>query len=216
MDHGVFIVLEGIDGAGGETLSNNIARKCTQQGIPCLQLKYPDIPSRSPWGGIIKAYLRGELKISPDVLFLTYAADQLKDQQRIRAFKQKGGIVVCDRYVTSAIAYESALGFSYAKAIQLAETLEFEKPDFVVYLDIPPEVSETRKRQEKGRLDIHEANVDLLTRVRKVYKNMGENNILGVWITIDATKTPEEICERVWEKILERMRGTGGCQKGAS
>ena len=139
-------------------------------------------------------------------MFLTYATDQLKDQKRIRVFKQKGGIVVCDRYVTSAIAYESALGMSYETAIQLAEILEFENPDLIIYLDIPPEISEIRKQQEKGSLDIHESNTDLLTRVRRVYKTMSETNILGVWTTIDATKPPEEIFECVWGTILEKRR----------
>ena len=55
MDNGRFIVLEGLDGAGGETLSDNLVRKCTQQVIPCLKLKYPDYAS--PWGEILKTYL---------------------------------------------------------------------------------------------------------------------------------------------------------------
>lgn len=199
MRRGVFIVVEGIDGAGGETLSNNIVQKCNQQNIPCLKLKYPDYTS--PWGQIIRDYLKGTLEMPPVLLFLTYASDQLKDQNRIDTFRQQGGIVVCDRYVTSAIAYESTLGFSYTKAVQLAQLLQFERPNFVFYLDISPDVSIQRKRQEKGKLDIHEADVELLANVRKVYQTMSETNILGKWITIDATKTPEEIFKRAWEKI---------------
>lgn len=202
MARGVFVVVEGIDGAGGETLSNKIVHKCNQQSIPCLKLKYPDYTS--PWGKIIRDYLRGTLKISPVLLFLTYASDQLKDQKRIETFRQQGGIVVCDRYVTSAIAYESTLGYSYTKVVQLAHLLQFENPDFVFYLDISPDVSIQRKRQEKGKLDIHEADIELLANVRKVYQTMSESNILGEWITIDATKTPEEIFKRAWEKISKK------------
>ncbi|MFQ6125895.1 MAG: dTMP kinase [Candidatus Heimdallarchaeota archaeon] len=202
MNHGVFIVVEGIDGAGGETLSNNIVHKCNQRRIPCLKLKYPDYTS--PWGKIIKDYLRGTLKLSPVLLFLTYASDQLKDQKRIETFRQQGGIVICDRYVTSAIAYESSLGVPYTKAVQLAQLLQFERPNFIFYLDISPDVSIQRKRQEKGKLDIHETNFELLTNVRKTYQTMSETNILGEWISIDATKTPEEIFKRAWEKIITK------------
>ncbi len=202
MNRGVFIVVEGIDGAGGETLSNNIVHKCKQQSIPCLKLKYPDYTS--PWGQIIRNYLIGTLKMSPVLLFLTNASDQLKDQKRIESFRQQGGIVVCDRYVTSAIAYESTLGFSYTKAVQLVHLLQFERPDFVFYLDISPNVSIKRKRQEKGKLDIHEADIELLANVRKVYQTMSETNILGEWITIDATKTPEEIFKSAWEIISKK------------
>ena len=208
MRRGFFIVLVGIDGAGGETLSANIASKCSQNDIPCLQLKYPDYTS--PWGQIIRTYLRGTLNITPDLLFLTYVTDQLKDQNLIKTFKQQGGIVVCDRYVTSAIAYESALNFPYTKAVQLAEVLQFEKPDFVVCLDIPPEISAQRKRQEKGKLDVHEANSELLAKVRRVYRTMAKTHLFGEWIMIDATNTPEEICEQVWEKVFEKISSNKG------
>ncbi len=201
MTGGVFIVLEGIDGAGGETLAENIINKCTQEQIPCLRIRYPDY--NSPWGEIIHSYLEGDLEISPKVLFLTYAADQLKDQKRIQECKQQGGIVVCDRYVTSAIAYESVLGLSYDKAVQLAETLEYEQPEFIVYLDISPEESAKRKQHEKGELDIHEADLELLTRVRQVYQTMANTNILGKWFKFDGTKSRIEIFQFVWEKILE-------------
>ena len=202
MEQGVFIAIEGLDGAGGETLLRNIVKECNQGGIPCLQQKYPDYTS--PWGKIIRTYLKGKIKIDPTILFLTNASDQLKDQNKIRNFIQKGGIVVCDRYITSAIAYESALGMPYPMALKLTETLKFEKPDLVVYLDVSPEVSGSRKQQEKGSLDIHEANSDLLTQVRKVYKEMSSTNILGKWITIDATMTPEEISNQVWDAIIEK------------
>lgn len=201
MGNGLFIVLEGLDGAGGETLSENLVRKCNQQDIPCLKLKYPDYTS--PWGEILKVYLDGKLKIPPEPLFLTYAADQLKDQTKIQEFRQTG-LVICDRYVTSAIAYESVLGVAYDKAVHISEILDFEPPDLIVYLDISPEVSIQRKHQEKGELDIHEADTLFLAEVRDVYKKMSYSNILGPWITIDATKTPEEILEMVWKILLEK------------
>jgi len=201
MTHGLFIVLEGLDGAGGETLSENLVRKCDQHDIPYLKLKYPDYAS--PWGEILRVYLDGDLKIPPESLYLTYAADQLKDQTKIRDFRQTG-IVICDRYVTSAIAYESVLGVSYDIAISLSEILGFERPDLIVYLDISPEVSIQRKHQEIGELDIHEANTTFLAEVRGVYNKMSKSNILGPWITIDATKTPEEILETVWKTLLEK------------
>ena len=202
MEQGVFIVIEGLDGAGGETLLRNIVKECNQGGIPCLQQKYPDYTS--PWGKIIRTYLKGEIQVEPTILFLTNAADQLKDQNKLRKFIQKGGIVVYDRYITSAIAYESALGMPYPMALKLTETLEFEKPDLIIYLDVSPEVSESRKQQEKGCLDIHEANSELLTQVRQVYKDMSRTKILGKWITIDATMTPEEISKQVWDAIIEK------------
>ena len=65
MNNGLFIVLEGLDGAGGETLSENLVRMCNQQDIPCLKLKYPDYTS--PWGEILKIYLAGKLKIPPEL-----------------------------------------------------------------------------------------------------------------------------------------------------
>lgn len=203
MGNGLFIILEGLDGAGGETLSANLVRKCHQQDISCLKLKYPDYAS--PWGEILQEYLDGELKIPPEPLFLTYAADQLKDQAKIQEFRQKG-LVICDRYVTSAIAYESVLGVTYEKAIQLSEILSFETPDLIIYLDISPEVSIQRKQKEKGELDIHEADTTFLAEVREVYKKMSENNVLGPWLTIDATNPPEAILEMVWKILFEKKK----------
>jgi dTMP kinase len=207
MNNGLFIVLEGLDGAGGETLSENLVKKCKEQDISCLKLKYPDYTS--PWGAILHEYLDGELRIPPEPLFLTYAADQLKDQAKIQEFRQTG-LVICDRYVTSAIAYESVLGVAYDKAIHLSEILSFEPPDLIIYLDISPEVSIQRKHQEKGELDIHEENTTFLAEVREIYKKMSENNVLGPWIIIDGTKTPEAILETAWKILLEKKQNKQG------
>ena len=200
----MFVVVEGLDGAGGKTLTDALDNHYRKQGVPCHLMRYPEYDS--PWGKIIQSYLDGRLDIDPKPLFVTYAADQLKDQKAIRRWKTLGGIILCDRYVTSAIAYETALGLSYMEALKITDAFDFVFPDMILYLDITTGTSYKRKKKEKGEsIDIHESNIGLLQKVRRNYQRMIEDKLFCHWHQINADHPIEKVFEIALGMIETQM-----------
>lgn len=192
---GKFIVIEGIDGAGGETQSKLLFERLKNKGIPAAKLSYPDYSS--PTGKFIDEYLHSTYELSVDILFMLHAMDRLKDKQKIKDFLKEGKVIVADRWFTSTLAYQSTQGFPLEKMLKVGEILEIPKPDIVFYLKISAETSMERKFGEKGILDKVEKNKEFLRAVANTYDNLCRENVFGRWVLVDGNKPREQISEEI-------------------
>ena len=127
---GKFIVIEGIDGAGGETQSSLLADVFRKTGLKVEKITYPDY--EGPMGKVIHDFLHYQHEFSPEVQFLLYFTDFLKDKEKIENCLKEGRVVVSDRYFTSTIAYQCQKGFSLERALELAQNFQLPKPDLVL------------------------------------------------------------------------------------
>jgi dTMP kinase len=193
------VVIEGIDGSGGETQSGLLLKYLKKKGIPSEKLHYPDYST--PIGKIIHEWLHKKIELTPETLFLLYAADMVKDQKRITSLLREGKMVIIDRYITSAMAYQTLQGIPLDRILRLCKTLEVLKPDVVIYLDISPGTAIKRKRGEKGSLDRFESHRESLTRARRSYRKLAEKGVFAPWFTVDGEKSREEVASHV-RKIL--------------
>jgi len=124
----MFIVIEGIDGAGCETQAKLIVKKLrTEQCfVPTHLIKYPNYEKNI--GLLIKEFLYQNKNLSAENQFLLYSLQFLLDKEKI-AKQRKKGLVVADRYFTSTLCYQTLEGVKLKKALRFAEDFKIEKPD---------------------------------------------------------------------------------------
>ncbi len=185
----MFIVLEGLDGAGKSTQIKRLTRFFEERGRECAYLHFPrfDAPV---YGELIARFLRGEFgsasEVNPYLVALIYAGDRADAATMIRQWLDTGKVVILDRYVYSNVGYQCAkleAGEERDRLMQWILELEFgynhiPKPDLSLFLDVPfsfteRKLSEQREGEDRdylqGSKDIHEASLTLQQRVREVY-----------------------------------------------
>ncbi|MFH0868859.1 MAG: dTMP kinase, partial [archaeon] len=150
----IFIVFEGIDGAGCETQARLLSNYLQNKGKKVLRLKYPDYSDQ--YGKLIKLHLAGRLRLPNERLFLTHLINQLKDREKIKGSLKEGRFVVSDRYFPSNLAYNCDERVPVDKAVKVASVFGLPVPDLIFYLDTAPETAVKRKLKEKHALDVNE------------------------------------------------------------
>lgn len=224
----MFIVLEGLDGAGKSTQIAKLRELFHSRGIESEYLHFPrfDAPV---YGELIARFLRGDLgtvdAVNPYLVALLYAGDRADAAATIRRWIGEGKVVIVDRYVYSNIGYQCAKIADAEERARLREWIlktEFEefaipRPDLSLFLDVPFEftakkLTETREGDDRaylnGSKDIHEASLDLQRRVREVYIDAAQlgNDIEVVDCSTEegAMASPEVIFERIMHYV-ERL-----------
>jgi dTMP kinase len=167
---------------------------------------------REPGGTAISEQIRDVLhsldnrEMQPRTEILLYCAARAQlVGQIIRPHLETGGVVICDRYADSTLAYQG-----YGRGLDLPTLrmiLNFAtgglEPDITFYLDLDVEVGLRRKRvggSEWNRMD--DLEVEFHRRVRAGYLEMMEQEPKR-WVLIDAAREPEAIAKEVWN-IVER------------
>ena len=186
----MFIVLEGLDGAGKSTQIRLLRRLLAERGVESEYVHFPrfDAPV---YGELIARFLRGEFggvgQVDPYLVALLFAGDRAGFAPQIRQWLAGGRAVVLDRYVYSNVGYQCAklpAGEQRDRLMRWILDLEFgyygiPRPDVSLFLDVPfafteKKLSEVREGDDrdylKGERDIHEASLDLQRRVREVYR----------------------------------------------
>jgi dTMP kinase len=197
---GKFIVIEGIDGAGGETQSRLLFNYLKKQKKPVEKLSYPDY--QGPIGKLIHQFLHKEYNFSPEVQFLLYFTDFLKDKDKIEKWRKENKVIISDRYFTSTLAYQGQKGFSINKAQKIFKIFDLPVPDLIIYLKISAETSIRRKFKEKRSLDRHEADKKFLEKLSKFYEKLIKNQIFSKWVIVDGERSVEEVAKEIREIVF--------------
>jgi len=102
---GQLIVIEGANGAGKSTIIEEICKYFTIFNIEVSVYKFPNRYGKH--GHTIDQYLKGEITIQSkyDILSM-FAADRREATANMEKDLTRGKVVICDRYVFSAIAYQ--------------------------------------------------------------------------------------------------------------
>lgn len=221
----MFIVLEGLDGAGKSTQITKLRDMFLSRGIESEYLHFPrfDAPV---YGELIAQFLRGDLgsveSVNPYLVALLYAGDRADAATTIRRWLSEGKVVIVDRYVYSNIGYQCAKIADADKRMALREWIlhteykEFSipKPDLSLFLDVPfsfteRKLTEVREGDDReylqGGKDIHEASLELQRSVREVYLEsaMASEDLKVVDCSTQdgAMASPEEIFERIMKFV---------------
>jgi dTMP kinase len=202
---GFFMVIEGIDGSGGETQTRKTLEFLRNRGKNVLELTYPN--PKSPIGALIYEYLNKKFDLPVESQTALYIADFSLDKAKIEEALASGRVVLSNRYFQSTLAYQSgAKGYPREKAIEMAKLLGIPVPDIVVYVDISSETSLKRKIGEKAKskekLDRHEEDKAFLEKVRGCYLGEAKDGVFaGKWVVVDGERGIDEVSKMIQEAI---------------
>lgn len=176
------IIMEGLDGSGKSTQTALLEEYLSNQDIKYKKIKLPDYDS--PSSTLVNMYLAGEFgKSASDVN--AYAAGAFYAVDRFASFKlnwkkdyDEGTLILADRYATSNSIYqmEKLDKSEWDEYLDWSADFEYNKigipkPDLVIYLDMPVEISQklmtSRYDGDENKKDVHEANVKFLNNCRK-------------------------------------------------
>ena len=180
---GKLIVFEGTDGSGKSTQFELLAKRLEAEQIGFQRLRFPQY--EAPSSALIRMYLGGAFGDDPEAVnayaaSTFYAVDRYASYQRVwKDYYQGGGLVVSDRYTTSNAVHQGSKvpEGERAEFFRWLYDLEYDRmglprPDLVVLLDMPVELSEQlmRKREQSTgtHADIHERDEDYLKKCRDV------------------------------------------------
>lgn len=182
------IVIEGLDGSGKGT-QTELLLKALAQTQSVRKVSFPDYSSQS--SALVKMYLGGEFGTSPKDVN-AYAASSFYAVDRFAGFKRdwkkdydSGRLILADRYVTSNFIYQMGKlpQSEWSAYMNWVEDFEYEKlglprPDRVIFLDMPIEVSQrlltSRYNGNEEKKDIHEKHIGFLRQCADCAKFAGE------------------------------------------
>lgn len=186
----MYIVFEGIDGAGKSTFIKEVAEFLKDEWLKVEVVREPSQLFEESLES------RDHLIYNEDTwLALAYAIDRLEIQDDIQTYLENDHIVLSDRSYISSLVYQEDTDFvrevnSYA--IQ---------PDLVIFLDVPPETARERIIQRDG---IDEApSLETLENLRGKYFDVlnpddSDISLLGVnGLFVDASKSQEDMLEEI-------------------
>jgi dTMP kinase len=195
---GLFIVLEGIDGAGTTTQTTRLVAALAAQGLDAHATREP---STGPVGRLLREMLAGQHQpVDATTLGLLFAADRADHLQReIEPALSRGAIVVSDRYYHSSLAYQGD-GEAFAWVERLNE--QARRPDATFVLEVPVEVAAARRAAD-GRPEELFDRLETQRRVaegyRRVVERLAGRERLEV---LDGTRGLDELARDLLQRVL--------------
>lgn len=214
---GKLFVIEGLDGCGKSTQLEMLKSKTDNN---TRFISFPNYDSAS--GQIIKDYLSGKF-VEENGKAGAYTASSFYAVDRYISYKtdwekdyQAGKTIIAARYTSSNAIYQMTKldRAQWDEYLSWLEDYEYEKfgiprPDKVVFLDMPIEVSQkllsSRYGGNEDKKDIHERNVDFLKACRKAALYTAERKGWFILPCSDGENPfiPESINEQLSALILD-------------
>ncbi len=202
---GKFIIIEGIDGCGGETQTKLLSDFLIAKNKQINLLSFPEYDK--PIGQVIHNFLYEKYDLSPEVQALIYFSEFVSNKEEMENNLKNGKILISDRYFTSTLVYQGLRGVETEKMLQLSEIFKIPKPDLTIYIKISPETSMARKSKEKsGDLDRNEKDLKFLTDLTERYEYLAQNNIFCEWETIDGEKSVDEVFNQIIKLLNKKFQ----------
>lgn len=200
---GIFITIEGPDGAGKSTQINLLSKYLKDKG-------YDIILTREPGGTNISEYIRNIILDSNNTEMgditeaLLYAASRAQHvHEKIIPNLKEGKIIICDRFVHSSLVYQGIgrkLGIDKIKDINDFATQGI-KPDVTLFFNIDPELALKRKKEKSIADRLEQEDIKFHKNVYKGYLSLIEK-YPNEFEVIDASKSELEIFEKI-KHIIE-------------
>ena len=207
----MFITFEGIDGAGTTTHSRMFFDWLQEQGFEGLLTREP---TDGPVGKLLRSFLRHEGDVEPDPVLMTYlfAADRKHHLQAdMEPVLDAGGVVICDRYLHSTLAYQS-VGLPADWVETVMQPLRI--PDIIVFVDLDP-AEALRRIDVRGEARELFERVDFLQRVRENYLNIFDDNGSYLLVRVTNDKDPAVVQQQIRDACAPAIKAFASTLSGA-
>ena len=220
---GVLIVIDGIDGSGKATQSSLLAERLAREGASVEKIDFPRY-GHPVFGELLTECLAGKhgdfLHLDPKIASTLYSLDRFEASPAIRSWLALGKVVIADRFSTSNQIHQGGKIVDVARRTMFLEWLEkmehdvlgVPRPDVVIYLRIPVDVSQklikeakTVKNQElgEGEKDVVEKDRMYLERSLESVEHLAAHPL---WHTVecmdgDMLRTPADIHEDIYKVV---------------
>ncbi|MCH7609737.1 MAG: dTMP kinase [Chloroflexi bacterium] len=193
-----FVTLEGPEGGGKSTQAQRLTDHLKNRGQDVLF-------TREPGGTEIGDQIRRIImslenkSMSPEAEFLLFSASRAQVvRELIRPHLERGGVVVCDRFYDSSLAYQ---GFGHELDLALLQTITgFVTgglvPDLTLLLDLTSELGLERRKQDGRWNRLDDYDLAFHERVRAGYLQLADAEPER-WVRIDAAQTEDEIQSQI-------------------
>ncbi|WP_054025786.1 dTMP kinase [Bacillus sp. FJAT-28004] len=210
MRKGIFITIEGGEGAGKSTLIEQIMNMMLQRGKSITTTREPGgIPIAEQIRAVILDRDNTAMDARTEALLYAAARRQHLVEKVVPALEQ-GEIVICDRFVDSSLAYQG-----YARGLGMDEVWAINQfaikevmPDLTIYMDVSPEVGLGRIAQaserEINRLDLEKQSFH--EKVREGYMKLLEQNPERI-VLVNAENSSDLVFADVLSAIDDRFAG---------
>jgi dTMP kinase len=152
---GKFIVLDGNEGCGKSTQSQLLREALTGVGLNVVAVRDP---GATRLGEQIRAVLLNpdhtDMSMRCEMLLYMAARAQMMTEMILPALAANK-VVVCDRFVSSTLAYQlGGEGLTAEQIRRVADVaIQGRWPDLTILLDMPPDASLARVRRAKDRIE---------------------------------------------------------------
>ena len=198
---GKFIVIEGIDGCGKTTQISEISSWLPNSGL--MKKKSKLITTREPGGSLLGKKLRRLIldnnkdnKPSSLAELLLYSADRAEHVSN-------ENWVISDRFADSTLAYQGygrKLNLDTIKNIE-SIVCQGESPDLTIFLEISPEESIFRRKNEvPDRMEAE--GIKFLEKVNEGFKIIAKEKN---WKVISASQNIKTISNQIKETLLNNF-----------
>ena len=222
----LLIAIEGIDGSGKGTQASRLVERLGSEGVSCSLLSFPRY-SETLFGASIGKFLNGDFgpleAVAPQLAATLYAGDRFESRGVLLEALAQQQVVVCDRYVPSNLAHQGSRveDERQAELIEWIERIEYDvfqlpRPDTVLWLDLPPQLSQKLIRLKPTRdytdraVDLQEADLEYQLGVQQVYGSLASSR--SHWTRIDELdpvtqelRTIDQIAQDVWDTVAQQI-----------
>ncbi len=198
---GLFVLIEGLDGAGKSTQAQKLVERLRGAGRDAIYLREP---TNGPWGQKIRRIAtHGRDGVTRDEELSYFINDREEDsRQNIIPALTAGKIVVMDRYIPSNMAYQGALGFDVKVIAE--KNRHFPQPDIVFFLDIKPEEG-LKRVEDRGGANLGFEKIEFLNEVYRIFNGPG----FEMMIRLDARQGIEAVGDQVWSRVSPLLKERG-------
>ncbi len=203
---GLFITVEGVDGAGKSTAMQWLAEQIAAQRTI--------VQTREPGGTVLGEQLRAlllheRMDLETETL-LMFAARREHLAQVILPALARGEVVMSDRFTDATFAYQGGgRGVAFEKIELLERWVQGDvQPDFTLLFDVPLEVARariaSRAEQTSEALDKFEnESFEFFRRTREAYLKRAEQAPQRVAV-IDSTQSLDQVKVQIQQAIVAR------------
>ncbi|MGY6529147.1 MAG: dTMP kinase [Cyanobacterium sp.] len=198
MSKGLFLVFEGVDGAGSSTqaqLLQDYFTKINQKSVVSPE------PSGGPIGQLLRTFLAGKNDFNDQDLYDQQMAYLFAADRHYHLYNNLDGVysltsqnvhVISTRYYFSSLAYNGKTQKDYDFVSILNQ--KFPPPDVVIYLDLPVELA-LERMGDRPYKEIYETEAKL-TKVRERFTEIFEHYPHKI-LKVDARENQESIHQTI-------------------